>query len=203
MNRTITPNQKDGLTEVINIGVGKAAGYLSEMVGARVDLTVPEVCLLPPAKIRDHVPELESDEISCVYLTFSGPLVGKAVFALPTPDALRLASAVTGEAVGSPELQVLLTDALSETGNILINGVMGSISDVLKTQAAFAVPGFARGKINDVMKLFAVTKNEVVIFIKASFAIHQHEIGGNIMLLFQVESFDTLIAAIDKLYVEG
>ena len=203
MKPTLTEVQKDGLTEVINIGVGRAAGYLNEMVGSKVDLKIPEIRILPPTDIGTETRFGESEEISCVYLDFFGGLIGKGVFALPTEDAVKLSAALTGEAIDSPELLSSLSDTLTETGNILVNGVMGSIVDLLEMRAEFAVPGFIKGRVVDVMKVFKVDAVDVVVFIKAEFNIRDHDIGGNILLLFQMQSFETLISEINRLYLEG
>ncbi len=42
----LNPMQKDALTEIINVYIGKAASMLSEMVNQRVILSVPEVELI-------------------------------------------------------------------------------------------------------------------------------------------------------------
>jgi chemotaxis protein CheC len=41
----LTVTHKDALTELINIGYGRAAGALSELTGYRVSLEVPQVAM--------------------------------------------------------------------------------------------------------------------------------------------------------------
>ena len=41
----LTANQRDTLTELINIGYGRAAGALSELTGYRITLEVPKVAI--------------------------------------------------------------------------------------------------------------------------------------------------------------
>ena len=203
MKQVLTEEQRDGLIEIINIGVGRAAGYMNEMIASNVELSVPEVKLLSSDEVGANSPIEEVEEISCVYLGFSGQLVGRGGFALTSADSIKLAAALTHEAPSSPELLACLTETLSETGNILINGVLASISDILKLRAEFTVPGFVRGKAEDVMKVFNVSDNDVIIFIRARFSISDYDISGNILLIFQVESFDALVSGINQLYLEG
>ena len=51
----LTPDQIDALKELINIGIGRSASMLNEMVNTRVYLQVPSVKVFSPkdAKKRD------------------------------------------------------------------------------------------------------------------------------------------------------
>ena len=48
---SMTPEQIDALKELINIGVGKAAAMLNQMVNIRVHLKVPFVKVLTLSKL--------------------------------------------------------------------------------------------------------------------------------------------------------
>ena len=43
----LTPLEIDALTEIFNIGIGRAAKSLNQMVSQTVDLTIPEIEILP------------------------------------------------------------------------------------------------------------------------------------------------------------
>ena len=53
----VSAEEIDALRELINIGVGRAAGALNDMVGAHVELRVPSVRLVSTADIKEVITE--------------------------------------------------------------------------------------------------------------------------------------------------
>ena len=49
----LTALQEDALTEVINIGFGRAAASLSKLTGQRVQLEVPQIAMCPLDELSD------------------------------------------------------------------------------------------------------------------------------------------------------
>ena len=50
----LTDEQQDILTELVNIGVGRAAASLSELVGKRIDLNVPKLVICDPETLNTY-----------------------------------------------------------------------------------------------------------------------------------------------------
>jgi chemotaxis protein CheC len=104
-------------------------------------------------------------------------------------------SVLTGEDIGSPDLDDLKIGTLSEIGNILINGVMGSIGNVLQQHINYAIPVYLEDTIDN---LLPDGKSDATILLaQASFTIEQLQIIGDIILIFEVQTFDSLLNAID------
>jgi len=51
----LTAVQEDALTEVINIGFGRAAASLSKLTGQRVQLEVPHIAMCPLDELSDRL----------------------------------------------------------------------------------------------------------------------------------------------------
>lgn len=197
----ITEDQKDGLAEVINIGVGRAADSLNRMLGTRIEMSPPLVRLLAHDELDNTIaPEMFGADICCTYISFDGVIVGKAAFALPMPDAMNLVSVLTDEPRHSPELDAVMTDAIKEVGNVIINNVMGSVADFLKDTVDFTLPGYAKGTAGDVLKIFAPSKEEVILFVQATMKVRKFETKADLLLFVHLESFSKLLSAIDRLY---
>ena len=117
--------QRDILTELVNIGVGRAACTLSEMVDSRVGLKVPSVHLAP-LSIEQLVRQSgEADTISVVLQSFSGRLSGMAALLISSASARSLVAILTGKPSESCEIDVEREGVITEVGNIVINGVLG------------------------------------------------------------------------------
>ena len=128
----LTLSHIDALQELVNIGVGRAAGVLNDMLASPIQLNIPEVRLLTPEELKLELKNQFGDSLlATVQLSFSGSFSGTAELVFPTESAATLVSVLTGEAPGTPDLDVVKIGALLEIGNIVLNGIMGSLSNAL------------------------------------------------------------------------
>ncbi len=196
----VTTEQIDALKELINIGVGRAAGVLSEMVHCHIRLQVPFIKILLPAELKNEMEELGKYRVAAVRLGFKGPFSGSAALVFPPDSASKLVAVLTGEESGSSDLDSVRVGTLSEVGNIVINGVMGSISNVLKQSINYSLPSYMEDSIDNLLMLDKPEPDVTVILARTRFTIEQLYIEGDIILIFEVGSFDSLLAAISKDY---
>lgn len=196
----LTSEQLDALQEIVNIGVGRAAAMLNEMVDARIVLEVPTIQLLSASQLlQEMIKRFNSQSISVVRLGFSGSLSGTAELMFPTDSASVLVAVLTGEDLDSPDLDAVKIGTLSEIGNIVINGVIGSISNILEQRMEYKIPSYCEDTIENLLLSGRnMTDDVVFILAQARFAIEQLEIVGDIMLIFEMEAFDNLLKAIDR-----
>ena len=196
----LTTDQLDILTELINIGVGQAAAMLNEMIEFPIRLQVPKLQLLTWTELQKELGErLGIDLLSSVQLEFDGSFAGTAQLVFPTESAATLVSVLTGEDEESPELNALKIGTLTEVGNIVINGVMGVISNMLEQPMRYAVPTYTE---EDIKHLVPQQKSEPdipILLAQTRFNIEALQVQGDIILFFNVGSFDTLLNIIDNL----
>lgn len=195
----LTDYQIDALTELINIGVGQAAGMLNEMIEFRIRLQVPWLKLLSLLELQQELSDrLGRDLLSSVQLEFDNSFAGTAQLVFPTESAATLVALLTGEEPESPDLDELKIGTLTEVGNIVLNGVMGSISNVLEKAMHYAVPSYIEEDIVHLMPLKESNLNTTVLLAQARFNVEELQVKGDIILFFKVGSFDALLAAIDE-----
>lgn len=193
----LTEEQSDALRELINIGVGNAAGMLSEMIEFHIKLQIPEVDVVSPLELQNELKNrLGTDPLSAVKLGFSGSFAGGAQLVFPTDSAASLVSVLTGEDVGNPDLDALKISTLSEVGNIVINGVMGSIGNVLNRSLDYAVPSYAEEQIDRLLPNQKSDPSSAVLLAPARFSIEELHVQGDIIIFFDVGSFEILLDAI-------
>jgi len=188
----ITAEQKDALTELINIGVGHAASTLNFLINHKIRLTVPEIEILSLQTMQTTSPE--DHDMSSVSMNFHGDFNGNASLIFPLQSARTLVGVLTGETADSTELDDLRSSTLAEIGNILLNGVMGSLSNMLVSTLEYSVPSYQEGDLNTML---GHQKAEAVLMARATFHIDELRIEGNILLFFEIESFQTLLQSID------
>ncbi|TAL24228.1 MAG: chemotaxis protein CheC [Nitrospirae bacterium] len=196
----LTVEQGDALKELINIGVGRAAGVLSEMVRCNIKLQVPFIKILLPAELKKEMEELGRYRVAAVRLGFKGPFSGSAALVFPPDSASKLVAVLTGEEFAAADLDSVRVGTLSEVGNIVINGVMGSISNVLKQSINYSLPNYMEDNVDNLLTLDKRDPNATVMLARTRFTIERLYVEGDIILIFEVGSFDALLEAINKDY---
>jgi chemotaxis protein CheC len=190
----------DAIREIVNIGVGRAAGQLNEMTGSHIRLKIPFIDLIPFKDITKKEPQIISgDVLSAVLLDFKGSFSGVTAVVFPPESALALVMLLTGETEDSPDLDVMRIEALKEVGNIIINAVMGSIANVLSEHLTYSLPVYYEGPVGEIAGLKKERPiDEWVLLARASFLIESLNIEGNILLILEVGSLDHLAESIRK-----
>lgn len=194
----LTIDQLDALKELVNVGVGKSAGMLNEMIEFRIQLQVPIIKLVTLSELQAELgTRLGEEQLASVQLDFSGSFAGTAQLVFPTESAATLVAVLTGEAPGSPDLDALKIGTLTEVGNIVINGVMGSISNMLTQPLHYEVPAYIEEDINHLVGNKKPQQNIDILLAQARFNVEELQVQGDIILFFGVGSFETLLAAIE------
>ncbi|MDB9311995.1 chemotaxis protein CheC [Spirulina sp. CS-785/01] len=192
----LTPAQRDALQELVNIGVGQAAGTLNEMVRSHIHLQVPEVSVLSLHEAQTILQSrLNSDLLSSVRLQFHGNFAGVAQLIFPTDSAAKLVTMLTGEDAKISELDSLKIGTLSEIGNILLNGVMGTMSNVLEQHVEYSMPVYVEQTVTQLLNSSSDYASTVILA-QARFRIEQLHITGDIILIFKVGSLNRFLATL-------
>lgn len=99
--------QLDALTELVNIGVGRAAASLRTMVGEQVLLSVPSVAVITRERAAQIIGESETSKLVAVHQAFEGDLSGRALLIFPETNSLELVRAVTGGGLPLEDISTL------------------------------------------------------------------------------------------------
>lgn len=191
----LTPWQKDALTEIINIGVGRGAATLNSMCNSYVRLSVPSMDMIGVNELADRLKKFESDTLATVVMPFSGPITGLASILFPPDSASNLVTALTGEDPVFSGLDSMRSSTLSEVGNIIINGVVGAVANMLQMDISYSAPHYLEDSLRAFTSLFSM--GEVVIMARARFTVEEFNVEGDILLLFEVGSFAALIKGVE------
>jgi chemotaxis protein CheC len=189
------PHHIDAIKEFINIGVGRAAASLNEMVKFRVTLEVPFVRILSPLQFKREMSDLTDKNMPAVKMGFYGPVSGTAALVIQPESASKLVSVLTGIETGT----VSLEETLREVGNIVLNGVLGSLANILKQHISYSLPAFTEITIKNLFFSEKIGNDTIFLLVRTRFKIETIEVEGNIILLFTVGAFDTLLEAIDEM----
>src|SRR5690606_21364920 len=88
--------ERDALTELVNIGVSRAAASLRKMVHKQVILSVPSVEIVTRQSAASLIGQRESERLVAVQQQFEGPFSGRALLIFPESNGLSLVRAIVG-----------------------------------------------------------------------------------------------------------
>lgn len=194
----MAPEVIDALTELVNIGIGRAASSLNDLIHSHIQLSVVKVEIYSMKELRGIAQIFTEAPCSSVIQEFKGEFPGKAALVFPKESASKLVSVFTGEEMNTPGLDSVRAGTLMEIGNIVINGVMGSIGNMLNSRMEFLLPDYREDTIwNLILKPELHSTDEILILIaKSHFVIENLKISGDFILVYEVGSFEELVSMI-------
>lgn len=188
---TLDELERDALSELVNIGVSRAAVSLRKMVGKQVLLSVPAVDIVSQNAAAALIGQRESDELVAIRQEFGGGFAGQALLIFPEANSLELVRAILGDDVDAEEVASLKDEALAETGNVILNGCLGTIGNLLKQSLQMSLPEvhYGDGKV-----IFHVSgrENGLVLFLYIDFTVEDRNIRGYIAMIMDLPSLATL-----------
>lgn len=196
----LTPLQIDAFTELVNIGVGNAANSLNDIVGAHITLNVPEVKIVMIKDLKNVFAEYQDNPFSAVLQGFSGDYFGTAALIFPSDSAKRLVALLTKEEITSPRMDTVHSGTIMEIGNIVINSIIGTISNQLHSHLDFSLPEYQEENFNSLIpKLSAYDDNGFVIVAYTYMIIKDISVKGFIFFVYRINDMEILIKSIDNL----
>ena len=191
--------ERDALTELVNLGVSKAASSLRVMVGHEVTLSVPRVAILPRGEAARMMGG-ENDRLVAVRQDFEGDFSGRAMLIFPETKSLELVRAVTGGDLPLEDVVALEQEALAETGNIILNSCLSTIANVLRRTLRMSLPDILRGGGAEVFELSgADDPNDVVLVLYINFTVNARDITGYIAMMMDLPALWALKDLLNEL----
>ena len=194
----LTPEQTDAITELVNIGVGRASASLNELLDFAVTLSVPSVRLVRAIDVLKYLDADPDMPLAGVQMGFTGELAGTAELVFPPDSARHLVSILVGETMEVDQRDSVWIGTLTEVGNILLNGVMGAISNALGAPLLYDVPSYVEATVLDFVEMSS-SKDESTLVARTRFTVEELSIEGDVMLVFEGPSFETVIRSLETL----
>lgn len=192
LSLTLDELELDALTELVNIGVSRAASSLRKMVGKQVLLSVPSVEVVTQHAAAALIGQREDENLVAIRQEFEGAFSGRALLIFPESNSLELVRAVAGEAMDAEELAEIENEALAETGNVILNGCLGTMANMLQQSLRMSLPEVLRG---DGLMLFEVAGDHddgLVLFLYINFSVQERNIRGYIAMMMDLPSLSAL-----------
>lgn len=189
----------DAMTELVNLGISKAAASLAVMVREEVVLSVPHVSLLKRDEAIRALGKYESKNLVAVHQTFEGDITGRALLIFPEGKSLELVRAIVGGELSFEEIIELEQEALAETGNVILNGCLGTIANELQRSLRISLPEVLHGDGHVFFNLDPPPMSgDSVMFIYINFVVRKRDVDGYIAMLLDMPSIAALKILVDE-----
>jgi chemotaxis protein CheC len=187
--------EKDALTEIANIAMGRAATSLGQMVGREVRLSVPSVEIVAAEHASKIVAKAKDAKLIAVRQDFRGLFSGRAILIFPEANSLDLVQIIVGRHLSPEDILDLEEEALAETGNVILNSWVATLANLLKHNLTMSLPIVVHGNSHTMFE--GVNESaQLVLFLHINFSVSDTTITGYLALLMDLPSMDALRALI-------
>lgn len=193
---------KDVIKELVNIGIGKGASILNKLLHSHIELSVLQLYFLQREQIHLFLSSYSKLILSGVNMPFDSNISGSAKLIFTTDNASKLVSLFTqtSKINENVDLDLIRSSTLMEIGNIVINAIVGTISNQLKFHFKYSIPNYIEGTAQNLIIPNDKLDDWIIMVCKTSFVVQTHQIEGTFILLFEMDSLNYFIEAIEKLF---
>ena len=188
----------DVLKEIGNIGAGNATTALSQMLGSKVDMKVPQVKLL---EFKDVGTTMGGEDqiVAGIYLVVEGDITGSIMFMQKKESAKVMVSKLMG---GMPsegdDFSEMEQSALKEIGNIITGAYLNSLSTLTGLKIFPSVPDLCIDMAGALLSVPAIefgTIGDKLLLIQTDFT-DDVELSGYFVLVPDEESYGKIMKSL-------
>ncbi|MFZ6673814.1 chemotaxis protein CheC [Undibacterium sp. Xuan67W] len=196
---TLTELHLDALSEVFNIGAGRAAASLSEIVGDEVKLSVPKVEVKKSSEMDASALAFEGNRFGAVSQQFTGPFDAEAVLLFTEDHALEIVRDMMSSQMSIEELAEFEQEAMCELGNIILNACLSAVADMLDISFNSSFPNYTIASADDLFRRIGQTADHpYVLVLHIDLAIEKRHSEGHLIFLLSSASLKNLVNQIDR-----
>ena len=190
----------DALTEIFNVGAGRAALSLSEIVADEVRLSVPSVEVLRTREIDERVLALDNARFATVSQVFDGPFDAEAVPLFTEAHALEIVRDMMGSQMSLDDLAEFEQEAMCELGNIILNACLSAMADMLGITLNSSLPDYVVSSPREISQRLSAGESDetYVLVLHIDLMIEKHQTQGHLIFLLSSSSLNRLVVQLQR-----
>ena len=200
----LTSQYFDVLKELGNIGAGNATTALAQMIGCKVDMSVPQGRLLEFKEVGEIVGGEEQIMVS-IYLQVEGDVEGSIMFMLNKAAAAHMVNKLMGGMLGIDETNAaeyefgeMECSAIKEVGNIITGAYLNALSGLTNLKIYPSVPQLGIDMAGALLSVPAVefgVMGDNILLIQTKFS-DDVELDGYFILIPDMESYERILMSL-------
>lgn len=187
----------DILKELGNIGAGNATTALAQMLGCKIDMSVPQVKLLDFKNLGELMGG-EEQLMAGVYLAVEGDITGSIMFLLEVEAAKHLVAKLMGMPSEEEYFTEMQLSALMEVGNIITGSYLNSLSTLTNMKIYPSIPDLAVDMAGAILSVPAIefgVMGDKILLIQNQF-FDEVEFDGFFILIPDLESYGKILSSL-------
>ncbi|MGD1804173.1 hypothetical protein ACP6PL_01855 [Dapis sp. BLCC M126] len=175
------------LQNLLAIAIDKAGVTLNEMTDFPIIFQDTKVEDMSYENLQKQLTKIFGNEKICVtQLPFFGGFSGTSQLFFLADSAKILTEVLTGEEAGSEDFEQAQMEMLTEIGNVVLNTVMGTMSNAMTKNLEYSVPQYLEDTLDHLLENMISSSAQTILLAQAHFTTEENEIKGDIILFFQV-----------------
>ena len=195
-------SQFDVLKEIGNIGAGNATTALATMLNIKVDMSVPNVALLPFDNISSFIGSEEQTVVG-ILLEIQGDIDGMMMFLFDMKPAHHLVNSLMMRDVhqdenGMADFSEMEMSALNEIGNIVSGSYLSALSGLTGMKMVSSVPALSIDMLGALLSVPAIEfgkYGDKLLMIQSEFG-EDDFVTGYFLLIPELESYDKILTSL-------
>lgn len=195
-------SQFDVLKEIGNIGAGNATTALATMLNIKVDMSVPNVALLPFDNISSFIGSEEQTVVG-ILLEIQGDIDGMMMFLFDMKSAHHLVNSLMMRDVhqdenGMADFSEMEMSALNEIGNIVSGSYLSALSGLTGMKMVSSVPALSIDMLGALLSVPAIEfgkYGDKLLMIQSEFG-KDDFVTGYFLLIPELESYDKILTSL-------
>ena len=189
---------RDALAETFNLALGHAALHFSELVNEEVEMSVPQVTLIPAAELLPRIAAAtglrDSDRLVRMAQRFNsreGDIQTQALLLFAEQGCLDMLARLLHQPVALP-LGELERDALGEVANVILNSCMNRLADVLDRAMTGSLPQIGAGPAAQVLAQDS-SGGAQVLWAGVGLRLADQQVQGQVVFLMDMASLQLAV----------
>lgn len=186
MTFALTPLEYDALTEVFNLGVGRAASALSQIVSEEIKMSFPRIVFQSRTDAARALGSAQARRVCAVTQHYRGAIDTEAILMFPEERSLDIVRLMLSNEMVGEGLSELEQEAISEIGNIVLNNCMSALATLTGRELEGSLPAYRAGTGDDILRGNAEQWDGLVLTLQIAFNVEAHDIDGYLAVLLDV-----------------
>jgi len=195
---TLNAFEKDILGEIGNMCVGNATTALAQILGKRIELSLPGVAVININQLHTYLRVDPEESILGIHMQVLGGVKGNALMIFPRKDAFRLVDVLIGplnQDLGNfTEIGI---SAIKEVGNIVVSSYLSALSAFTGISAFPSTVTLSSGATRSLITLafsgLRAADCEDTILVEAVFKESKRNLDGNFFIIFDATSIHAIL----------
>ncbi len=194
--------ERDALQEIMNIGFGRAAADLAEVINLHVILSVPYISIIKTDELASYLyGELpDSKELSMITQFFYGKFTGSSFLVFPQSERRKMLCIFDDEQTLRQDYEVcevLERETLMEIGNLIIGACIGKVAELLGDAVTYDPPRFySNAQVKETIQHISKLLDSFAIVFKNVFSFHKCNVNGYQFMICRYNTMPWLKQAI-------